>query len=246
MVVIRDDERIARLARAARILSTAGLAALIVGLLFIFLRDDPNVFVYQLIALGVGFTLSQFGLALAHRYLRVPRIDLALDKAAGKFARKDARLYHYVLPAPHVLLLPSAVVVLVAKFQNGRISADGDTWRQAGIGMRRIVGREGLGNPTREAEAMVARMSAFIEEAVPSAESAPVIPIIVFTAQNIDSLDVKNSRIPAVHTSKLTGALRQHTINLKPMPQEIYDALRTAFDAKAGRLVEVQFEESIE
>ena len=57
MVVIRDDQRIARLARIARILSTAGLAALIVGLLFIFLRDDPNVFIYQLFALAVGFTL---------------------------------------------------------------------------------------------------------------------------------------------------------------------------------------------
>ena len=244
MVVIRDDQRIARLARIARILSTAGLAALIVGLLFIFLRDDPNVFIYQLFALAVGFTLSQFGLALAHRYLRVPRMDLALDKAAGKFARKDGRLYHYVLPAPHVLLLPSAVVVLAAKFQAGRISADGDTWRQAGIGMRRIVGREGLGNPTREAEAMVTRMSAFIDEAAPAAAGAPVIPIIVFTAQNIDSLDVKNSRIPAVHASKLTGALRQHTINLKPLPPEAYEALRSAFDARAGHLLEVQVEEN--
>ena len=103
-------------------------------------------------------------------------MDLALDKAAGKFARKDGRLYHYVLPAPHVLLLPSAVVVLAAKFQAGRISADGDTWRQAGIGMRRIVGREGLGNPAREAEAMVTRMSAFIDEAAPAAAGARVDP----------------------------------------------------------------------
>lgn len=238
MIVLRDEKRIARLARLAQLFSLAGLAALVVGLLFIFISDSPNVFLYQLVALVIGFGLSQVGLYLAHRYLRKPRLDLALDKAAGKFARKDGRLYHYLLPAPHVLLLPAGVVVLVAKFQTGRISAQGDTWRQEGIGMRRFVGREGLGNPTREAEAMVAKMAAFIQEAAPTAADAPIFPIIVFTTPNLDNLNVKESRIPAVHAPKLSGVLRQQTINVKPMPRADYDALRAAFDAKATHLIE--------
>ena len=98
--------------------------------------------------------------------MRRPRLDQVLDKAAGKFARKDGRLYHYLLAAPHVLLLPVGVVVLVAKYQSGRISAKGDHWTQGGIGMRRFFGREGLGNPTREAEAQVAKMVAMIREDV--------------------------------------------------------------------------------
>jgi hypothetical protein len=246
MVVLRDEKRIAQLARLAQLFSLAGLAALVVGLLFIFLRNDPNVFIYQLIALIVGYGLSQVGLHLAHRYLRKPRLDQALDKAAGKFARKDGRLYHYLLPAPHVLLLPTGVAVLVAKFQTGRITAHGDTWEQKGIGMRRFVGREGLGNPTREAEAMTAKMAAYIKEAAPAAADVPLFPIIVFTAPNIDSLDVKESRIPAVHAPKLSGALRQQTINLKPMPRADYDALRAAFDAKAAHLIEETVDESVE
>jgi hypothetical protein len=246
MIVLRDEKRIARLARLAQIISLMGLAALVIGLLFIFIRNDPNVFLYQLVALIVGFALSQVGLHLAHRYLRQPRLDLALDRAASKFARKDGRLYHYLLPAPHVLLLPTGVAVLVAKFQTGKITAQGDTWRQTGLGMRRFFGRENLGNPTREAEAMVARMKAFIEANAPAAADAPLFPIIVFTAKNVDELNVKESRIPAVHSSKLTSALRQQTINLKPMPRAEYEALRAAFDAKAEHLIETQVEEVAE
>ena len=238
MKVLRDEKRIAQLARLGQIVSLVGLLALVAGLLFIFISDSPNVFLYQLVALVVGFGLSQVGLSLSHRYLRRPRMDQVLDKSAGKFARKDGRLYHYLLPASHVLLLPVGVVVLVAKYQGGRITVQGDRWTQGGIGMRRFMGREGLGNPTREAEAQVAKMTAMIEEVAPGAADVPVLPVIVFTTPNLDSLDLKESRIPATHAAKLGAVLRQQTQTLKPLPKADYDALRAAFDAKAAHLLE--------
>ena len=238
MIVLRDEKRIAQLARIGQIVSLVGLLALVAGLLFIFLGENPYLFLYQLVALVVGFGLSQVGLYLSHRYLRRPRLDQVLDKAAGKFARKDGRLYHYLLAAPHVLLLPVGVVVLVAKYQSGRISAKGDHWTQGGIGMRRFFGREGLGNPTREAEAQAAKMVAMIKEAAPNAADVPVLPVIVFTTPNLDNLDVKESRIPATHSAKLSAVLRQQTLALKPLPKADYDALRAAFDAKAAHLIE--------
>jgi hypothetical protein len=238
MKVLRDEKRIAQLARLGQIASLLGLLALVAGLLFIFMSDNPNVFLYQLVALVVGFGLSQVGLYLAHRYLRRPRMDQVLDKSAGKFARKDGRLYHYLLPAPHVLLLPVGVVVLVAKYQGGRISVQGDRWTQGGIGMRRFFGREGLGNPTREAETQAAKMTAMIEAVAPAAADVPVLPVIVFTMPNLETLDLKESRIPATHAAKLSVVLRQQTQTLKPLPRADYDALRAAFDAKAAHLLE--------
>lgn len=238
MVILRDEKRIYRLGRLAQVLSLAGLGVLVAGLLLLFISDDPNVFLWQLLALVIGYGFSQVGLHFAHRYLRRPRMDQALDRAAGKFARKDGRLYHYLLPAPHVLLLPTGVAVLTAKFQNGRITAEGDTWKQTGLGMRRFFGRENLGNPSREAEGQVAQMRTYIQQNAPSAADVPIWPIIVFTAENIDNLNVKESRIPAVHASKLSSALRQQTIALKPLPRDQYDALRAAFDAKAAHLIE--------
>ena len=237
MIVLRDEKRIAQLARIGQIASLVGLLALVAGLLVIFLGNNPNIFLYQLAGLVIGFALSQVGLYLSQRYLRRPRPDQVLDKAAGKLARKDGRLYHYLLPAPHVLLLPVGVVVLVAKYQSGRISVQGDRWTQAGIGMRRFFGREWLGNPTREAEAQAAKVAAMIKAAAPAAD-VPVLPVIVFTTENIPSLDVKESRIPATHFSKLAAVLRQQTQALKPLPKADYDAVRAAFDAKAAHLLE--------
>lgn len=237
MIVLRDEKRIAQLARLGQYVSLAGLLVLVAGLLIIFFSQNPNVFLFQLAALGVGFALSQVGLHLSHRYVRRPRIDQVLDKASGKFGRKDGRLYHYLLPAPHVLLLPIGVVVLVAKYQTGRISAQGDQWRQTGLGLRRYIGREGLGNPTREAEAMVAKMKAMLQEVAPSAD-IPVLPVIVFTTEKLEGLDVKESRIPATHFSKLSAVLRQQTQGLKPLPPGDYEAVRAAFDATAAHLLE--------
>jgi hypothetical protein len=242
MIVLRDEKRIARLGRLAQVMSMAGLAVLVAGLLLIFVSNNPNVFLFQLLALVIGYAFSQVGLHYAHRYLRRPRMDQKLDEAVGAVARRDGRLYHYLLPAPHVLLLPSGVFVLVAKFQNGRITAEGDTWRQTGLGMRRFFGRENLGNPSREAGAQLAKMQAFIAANAPAATEAPLWPVIVFTADKIDSLEIKESRIPAVHASKLSKVLRQQTINQKPLPRDQYDALRDAFDAAAGHLMEERIE----
>ena len=87
-------------------------------------------------------------------------------------------------------------------------------------------------------------MAEYIQKNAAAAAGAPLFPIIVFTAENIAALDVKESRIPAVHASKLSGALRQQSINLKPLPKEQYDALRAAFDDAAGHLLEATVEES--
>lgn len=236
MVVLRDEKRIANLAKLGRALSLAGLAALGIGLVLIFL-PETNVFLYQMIALVVGWALAQVGLYFSHRYLRRPRMDMVIDKAVSKFGKKDGRLYHYLLPAPHVLLTPGGVVVMNAKYQTGRISADGDKWTQAGLGMRRFFGQENLGNPTREVEEMVRKMAADVAQNAPAAAGVPILPLIVFTTDSKDSLETKGSRIPAMHHSKVEGHLKQRKELQTPMSAEAYAALRAAFDARAGNLL---------
>lgn len=238
MIVLRDESRVARMARLGQITSLVGLGVLILGLLIIFIAEGNLVFVYQLIALAVGFGLSQVGLYFNHRYGRKPRPDQVLDGAVGKFARKDGRLYHFELPADSVLLLPSAVIVFITKFQNGKIVAEGDSWKQTGIGMRGTIGQERLGNPAKDADQAMAKMRAFIAKSAPSAVDAPIFPVIVFTSDTISSLDTDRSTIPAMYHKKLGGYLRQRKDLQKPMPVDAYDALRLAFDAEAADLIE--------
>ena len=104
--------------------SLAGMLLLVGGLVMAFTALDESsssVVFYQLLALLGGWMLSQIGIYLAHRYVRDPRPDQVLDQQVKKVAR-DGRFYHFLLPAPHVLLTPQGIIVFIAKFQSGNIT----------------------------------------------------------------------------------------------------------------------------
>ena len=236
MVVIRDEDRIARLKKLSQITSTAGFLFLAGGFILLFL-DNPNRILYQTLALILGWLIAQIGMYLSHRYARSPRPDEVLDESVKPVA-KDGRMYHFILPAPHVLLSKAGPIVFVLKYQTGHISAEGDKWKQSGVGLRKYFGQEGLGNPSKEADRLVSAMANYIRKNAPEIEEVPMAPLIVFTTKNIKSLDVKNSSIPAMHYGKLKGFLRQQKNAIPAMPEEDYQALRAAFDKKAVHLVE--------
>ncbi|MCP5098314.1 MAG: NERD domain-containing protein [Chloroflexi bacterium] len=234
MTIIRDEKRIERLNRISKGTSFLGIGSLVGGMILAF-TNIPNALGFQLFALGTGWIMSQIGIYLAHRYVRDPRPDQILDKALGKVTRKG-RLYHYLLPAPHVLLMETGIIVLVAKYQTGQISVNEDKWMQKGLGMRRFFGQESLGNPTREAEDSIKAIAHYIHKNAPEIEEVPIGALIVFTTVNPKELDISESRIPAMHHSKVKGYLRRKRRN-QPLPDGYYEALQAAFDQKAARLL---------
>ena len=236
MVILRDDQRIARLKRISQITSFVGMGVLLVGLFLVFLPNTANLFFYQLAALFAGWMLSQIGIYLGHRYLREPRPDEVLDEVLRKLAR-DGRIYHYLLPAAHVLLIPTGIIAFIPKYQGGNISVDGDKWKQGGMGLRRFFGQERLGNPTREAMLSVEAIANYLNKNAPSVEEVPIGALIVFTNKGNKNLDLKKSSIPAMHYTKVKGYLRQQK-GEKPMPDEDFAAIQAAFDKKAAHLLE--------
>lgn len=234
MIVLRDDARIERLKQISKYASIIGFGILVAGLIAGFLNPEEYLWL-QILALPLGWLLSQVGLYLAHRYLRDPRPDEVLDDALRKVAR-DGRMYHYLLPASHVLLTRGGPIVFVAKFQAGNISVEGDRWRQKGVSfLRKFFSQESLGNPTRDAERDVKSLAAFINKQAPEIEEVPIGAIIVFTTKNAGELDLDDSTIPAMHITKLRGYFKQH-VDRDPLPKAEYEALRAAFDAKAGAI----------
>ncbi|MCA9921121.1 MAG: NERD domain-containing protein [Anaerolineales bacterium] len=234
MIIIRDEQKIARLKRLSKWLSTAGIVALVIGMILAF-TSTTNALALQLVALGFGWIFSQVGMYLAHRYVRDPRPDEVVDKALGKVTRKG-RLYHYLLPASHVLLMETGLIVIVAKYQGGKISVENDKWQQKGLGMRKFFGQENLGNPTREAEDSVKALAAYIHKHAPEIEEVPIGALIVFTAVEPKDLDLKGSQIPAMHHSKVKSYLRRKR-RTQPLSDEYYNALRAAFDLRATHLL---------
>ena len=123
MVVIRDEQRIEKMKKRSQQATLVGFLFLIGGFILVFI-EVQNLVLYQLIALLAGWLLSQVGIYYAHRYARTPRPDEVLDQAV-KPAARTGRMYHFVLPAPHVLLAPAGLIVFNLKYQSGDIAADG-------------------------------------------------------------------------------------------------------------------------
>lgn len=240
MVILRDEKRIARLSLLAKVASYGGMAILLVGLALAFVTENfERVFIFQLIALFIGWIASQIGIYLSQRYVRSPRPDEVLDEATRR-AAKNGRMYHFLLPAPHTLLTPQGIIVFNPKPNMGKISVDGDKWRQSGGFFRRLFGQEPIGNPSQEVERMVEALANYIRKNAPEVDEVPIGAIIVFTAKGATDLDVKNSRIPAMHFSKVKGFLRQQKRDA--LPTEVYEALRRAFDKEAAHLTEATYE----
>jgi hypothetical protein len=235
MEIIRDEERIEKMKKRSQQATLVGFLFLIGGFVLVFFVENQNVVIFQLIALLAGWIISQIGIYLAHRYARSPRPDEVLDQAVKPVGR-NSRIYHFVLPAPHVLLAPAGPIVFNLKYQSGDIYADGDKWRQKGIGFRRFFGQEGLGNPAKETEKMIANLAGFIRENAPGVDEVPIGALIVFTSKDIKNLDVKGSSIPAMHYSKVKGFLKQKNLG-KSLPKADYDALLEAFDSSADDIL---------
>ncbi len=231
MVILRDDKRIARLRSLSHVLRLSGLGVLLLGLILAF-TGRTDLFTLQFLALLVGWILSQIAIYLDHRYVRTPRIDELLDEAVKKSNLKG-RLYHYVLPAPHVLLTPAGPIILVAKYQGGQVALENGKWKQRGLGLRRFFGQEALGDPARDAQYQLGALARFLKKRAPDLEEVPIGVVIVFTNPNVE-LQVGDSPIPVVRVKKLKEFLRQ-TQN-RPLPAAHQQRLQVALDAEAGPL----------
>jgi hypothetical protein len=240
MVILRDEKRIKRMTFLAKLFSYGGMAVLLGGLALVFILEGYEQVIWlQLGALFIGWLAAQVGIYLTPRYVRSPRPDEVLDEALRKVAR-NGRLYHYLLPAPHVLLTPQGVIVFNLRPNVGKITVDEDEWKQSGGFFRRLFGQEPIGNPTKEVEKMVEAMANYIRKNAPSVNELPIGALIVFTTKGAQELDLKGSRIPAMHYTKVKGFLRQK--KRESLPKADYEALQAAFDKSVPDLEEAAYE----
>jgi hypothetical protein len=155
----------------------------------------------------VGFLLSNIGIAYSNRWVRPPRPDEALD--AGLKGLDDRHvLYHYRLPAQHVLVAPSGVYVLLPKRQGGAITYTDGKWRHTGRNrLLAYFGQEGLGNPLTDLASETNALSKFFEKHLPET-SIPVKGIVVFT--DIGAVvQADSAPLPVLHTKLLKDYIRR-------------------------------------
>jgi hypothetical protein len=209
MKIIKNEKLIQRNGKIGTWLSLAALVVLGIGMYISIARQD--LFFYALIALLLGFTMTQIGMYLGNRYGRRPRPDEKLD-AGLKGLSNDYTLYHYSTPAPHVLVGPAGLWLIKPYHQRGNVVFKKNRWQMSGGGFlqsyMRIFGQEGLGRPEFEIEKESAALQKQLAKQLDASHIPGIKPLLVFTSDEVE-IDSEEATIPALKLKQLKDYIRQ-------------------------------------
>lgn len=211
MKIIKNEKLIKRNAKIGQWTSLSALGVLGIGMYISFQR--PDLFVYSIAALILGFTMTQIGMFFSNRWGRSPRPDEQLD-AALKGLPGDTTIYHYVTPVPHLLIGPAGLWVLQPYHQRGKVTYYKNRWRLTGGGFMQaymtIFGQEGIGRPDIEIANQVESVKKYLAKRMDESEIPEIQAALVFTSDQIE-IDNTDVPLPALKSKQLKDFIRQKT-----------------------------------
>ena len=227
MKIIKNEKLIQRNGKIGSFLSLAALVVLGIGMYISLVRKD--LFIYALIALLVGFIMTQIGMYMGNRYGRRPRPDEKLD-AGLKGMPGDFTLYHYTTPASHLLVGPAGVWLLMPYHQRRQVVYKKNRWQMRGGGFlqsyMRIFGQEGLGRPDIEIDKETGALRKYFAKNMEQSEIPEIKSALVFTSDEVE-IDSEEASIPALKVKQLKDFLRQKAKE-KPIGQLQLTAVKAA------------------
>lgn len=209
MRIVKNENLIKRNARIGQYTSLGALVVLGIGMYISVSRQD--LFLYAIVALILGFAMTQIGMFFSTRWGRSPRPDEQLD-AALKGLPGDTVIYHYTTPVPHLLVGPAGIWILQMYHQKGKLTYSKNKWRLSGGGFMQsymsIFGQEGLGRPDLDIATETSALSKYLakhmeEQQIPEIQSA-----LVFTNDQAE-IDATDAPFPAMKAKQLKDFLRQ-------------------------------------
>lgn len=209
MKIIKNEKLIKRNSKIGNWTSLGALVVLGVGMYISLTRQD--LFVYALVALLLGFTLTQIGMYMGNRYGRSPRPDEKLD-AGLKGLPGDFTIYHYTTPASHVLVGPAGLWLLMPYHQRGQVIFRKNRWRMSGGGFlqsyMRIFGQENVGRPDVEIDSESNLLRRHLAKKMDESAIPEIKPLMVFTSEDVE-IDAGDASVPALKLKQLKEFIRQ-------------------------------------
>ena len=229
MKTIKNEKLIKRNAQIGSWTSLAALAVLGIGMYLSFTR--PELFTYSLIALLLGFTLTQVGMYMGNKFGRSPRPDEKLD-AGLKGLQNEFVMYHYATPVSHLLVGPAGVWVVMPYHQKGNVEFKKNRWSMSGGGFMqsymRIFGQEGLGRPDIEIENEIKSLKKHLLKHMDESEIPEINALMVFTNDTVD-VNAEGSPVPALKLKQLKDFVRQKAKE-KKLSAETLNKIKTVLE----------------
>ena len=229
MKIIKNETLIKRNAKIGGWTSIGALVVLGLGMYISFTR--PELFTYSLLALLLGFTLTQVGMYMGNKFGRSPRPDEKLD-AGLKGLQNEFVMYHYTTPVSHLLVGPAGVWVIKPYHQRGQVTFTKNRWRMSGGGFlqnyMRIFGQEGLGRPDMEIESDIKSLKKHLSKTMDESDIPEINALMVFTNDEAE-IDAEDSPVPALKLKQVKEFVRQKAKE-KKFPAEAINKLKTALE----------------
>jgi hypothetical protein len=233
MNIVIDERLIRRNRRIGLFSSFAGLLVLGIGMVISFRYQQ--YFGISLIALLVGFLLSQLGMYFTNRWGKNPRPDEVIDQALKGLDKRNT-IYHYSSPVSHLLVGPVGVWILQPHNQTGIISYSKGRWRQRGGNWYlKIFAQEGLGRPDLEVDNETKAIQKVFREIFPEDNLPEINVALVFTNPKVE-ISISDEEEPpafAVSPGKLKDLIRKISKGKSLSPEKIA-LIHETFQGDAG------------
>ena len=221
MKIVKNEKLIKRNSKIGQFTSLGALVVLGVGMYISFTR--PELFVWAVGALLLGFTLTQVGMYFGNRWGRSPRPDERLD-AGLKGLPGEFVIYHWTTSVAHLLVGPAGIWVLLPFHQRGHVTYRKNRWRMAGGGFlqnyMRLFGQEGIGRPDLEAEAEISSVRKVFAKEMEEDEIPEIKAALVFTTEGVE-IEAEDAPMPALPLKKLKEFMRNKAKEKPITPQEL-------------------------
>ena len=225
MKIVKNEKLINRNSKIGQYTSLGALVVLGVGMYISFTR--PELFVWAVGALLLGFTMTQISMYFGNRWGRSPRPDEKLDSGL-KGLHKDFCIYHWTTPVAHLLVGPAGVWVLIPYHQRGRVTYQKNRWKMAGGGFlqnyMRLFGQEGIGRPDLEVEAEINAIQKMLAKELNENEIPEINATLVFTNDSAE-IEAEDAPLPALPLKKLKDFMREKAKEKPITPQELEKVL---------------------
>lgn len=230
MRIIVNEKTINRNRRIAQVTMISGLAILAGGMYVSF--QMPEQFYLSLIALLLGFILSQIGIYFSNRWARRPRPDEQIDQSLKGLDDKYS-MYHYKTPSSHLLVGPAGIWAIFPKHQRGTITFENGRWKQRGGGMLmtylKVFAQEGLGRPDLEMIGVIESLEKYFAKILPDEDISQISAALVFSHPEVVIEIDHDQDLPAatIPVNKLKDLIRKSAKN-KPISLSVVKKLQEA------------------
>jgi hypothetical protein len=215
MRVVINQAQIERNRKISHILFFVSLAGMGAGFFLTWTRPTESTNISCLI-LPILLFMTLTSVRMANTWIREPRPTDALSAALKGLGQKYA-IFHYLLPAPHVLIGPEGVFAIATVWQDRPYRVKQSKWYGDQGLVRKLNGymrQDLLGNPFRDAQFYAQQVQKIVDKVAPDS-GVEVEPLVVFINPKA-SVEIEDPIMPVLYADpKKKPSLRQYLREVK-------------------------------